>query len=33
LAYLPEQIYYQYPEDTIMVMLKPLYRIAEVGTY
>jgi len=33
LAYLLEQICHQYPEDMIMVMLKPLYRIAEVGTY
>jgi len=33
LAYLLEQIRYQYPEDTIIVVLKPLYGIAEVGTY
>ena len=33
LAYLLEQICHQYPEDTIMVVLKLLYRIAEAGTY
>ena len=33
LAYLPEQIRHQYPEDTIMVVLKPLYGIAEAGTH
>ncbi|OCK90681.1 uncharacterized protein K441DRAFT_490790, partial [Cenococcum geophilum 1.58] len=33
LVYLLEQIRYQYPKDTIMVVLKLLYGIAEVGTY
>jgi len=33
LAYLPEQIRHQYPKDTIMVMLKLLYRITEAGTH
>jgi hypothetical protein len=33
LAYLPEQIRHQYPKDTIMVVLKPLYGIAEAGTH
>jgi hypothetical protein len=33
LAYLPEQIRHQYPEDTIMVILKLLYKIAKAGTY
>jgi len=33
IAYLPEQIRQQYPKDTIMVVLKPLYGIAEAGTH
>ena len=33
LVYLLEQIRHQYPEDTIMVVLKPLYGIAEAGTH
>jgi hypothetical protein len=33
LAYLPEQIRHQYPEGTIIVVLKPLYGIAEAGTH
>jgi len=33
LAYLLKQIRHQYPEDTIMVVLKPLYRIVKAGTH
>src|SRR6266568_9570887 len=33
LAYLLEQIRHQYPKNTIMVVLKPLYGIAEAGTH
>src|SRR6266571_5411695 len=33
LAYLLEQIRHQYPKDTIMVVLKPLYKIAKARTH
>src|SRR5437773_527890 len=33
LAHLPEQIRHLYPRDTIMVVIKPLYGIAEAGTH
>jgi N-glycosylase/DNA lyase len=33
LAKLLTQIAYQYPKDTIIIMVKLLYRIAEAGTY
>jgi len=33
LAYLLEQIRHQYSKDTIIVVLKPLYGIAEAETY
>ncbi|KAI0997433.1 hypothetical protein K3495_g10752 [Podosphaera aphanis] len=33
LAYLPKQIHDQYPDDTIMVVVKPLYGIAEAGAH
>ena len=33
LAQLPKQIKHLYPENTIMVVLKPLYGIAEAGTH
>ena len=33
IAHLPEQIRHLYPCDTIMVVLKPLYGIAEAGTH
>jgi hypothetical protein len=33
LARLPKQIEHQYPANTIMVVLKPLYGVAEAGTH
>jgi hypothetical protein len=33
LAYLPAQIRHQYPESTVMRVIKPLYGIAEAGTH
>jgi hypothetical protein len=33
LAYLPKEIEHQYPKGTIMVVLKPLYGIAEAGMH
>ena len=33
LSYLPKEIQHLYPKDTIMVVLKPLYGIAEAGTH
>jgi hypothetical protein len=33
LAYLPKEIEGQYPKGTIMVVLKPLYGVAEAGTH
>jgi hypothetical protein len=33
LAFLPKEIEELYPRGTIMVVLKPLYSVAEAGTY
>jgi hypothetical protein len=33
LAQLLKEIQYFYPEGTIMVVIRPLYRIAEAGIY
>ena len=33
LAHLPKEIQHLYPEETIMNVIKPLYGIAEAGTY
>jgi hypothetical protein len=33
LADLPEQIRHFYPQESIMVVVKPLYGIAEAGAY
>ena len=33
LAYLPKEIEELYPKGTIMIVLKPLYGIAEAGTH
>ncbi len=33
LAHLPKQIQNQYSTNTIIVVLKPLYRIVEAGTH
>jgi hypothetical protein len=33
LAHLPKEIEHTYPRDTLMVVVKPLYRIAEAGTH
>ena len=33
LAQLPKEIQHLHPEETIMTIIKPLYRIAEAGTH
>jgi hypothetical protein len=33
LAHPPEQLHHQYPQGTIMMVIKPLYGIAEAGAH
>jgi hypothetical protein len=33
LAHLPTELAHRYPEDTLLHVIKPLYRIAEAGVH